>query len=67
MKIPGAEEWAGYKRRFAAREAHAFWFGKSLDDAQPYFGVANPFSVASELLYMPRALFSSTSSLSRST
>jgi hypothetical protein len=56
-KIPGAEEWAGYKSDFSAREAHAFWFGKSLDEAQPFFEGARSIQRAQELLYMPRGIF----------
>ena len=56
-KIPGAGEWAGYMDDFSAREAHAFWFGKSLEDAQPYFEGSQAIQRAQELLYMPRVVF----------
>ena len=57
VKIPGAEEWAGYKDDLNARAAHAFWFGKSLDDMQPYFGGGQSIQRGQELLYMPQPAF----------
>jgi hypothetical protein len=56
-KIPGAEEWAGFKHDLSMREAHSFWFAKSLDDAQPYFRDSQSIQRAQELLHMPRAVF----------
>jgi hypothetical protein len=55
--IPGAEEWVGYKDDVTARNAHAFWFGKSLDDMQPYFGGGQAIQRGQELLYMPQPAF----------
>jgi hypothetical protein len=56
-KIPGTGEWAGYADDFNARNAHAFWFGKSLDDMQPSFEGGRSIQRGQELLYMPRAAF----------
>jgi len=56
-KIPGVEEWAGYQEDFTARNAHAFWFGKSADDMQPFFGGSQSIQRGQELLYMPRQAF----------
>jgi hypothetical protein len=56
-KIPGAGEWAGYKDDLGAREVHAFWFEKSLDDAQPFFEGGRSIQRAQELLHMPRGIF----------
>ena len=57
MKIPGAEEWAGYNDDFNARAAHAFWFGKSLDDVLPFFVGSQSIQRGQELLHMPLAAF----------
>jgi hypothetical protein len=57
VKIPGAEEWAGYKDDFTAREAHSVWFGKSLDDMQPHLEGGRSIQRGQELLFMPRAAF----------
>jgi len=57
LEIPGAEEWAGYQDDFASRETHSFWFGKSLDDVQPYFSDGRSIQRAHELLGMPRSVY----------
>jgi len=57
VKIPGADEWAGYKEDFTARNAHAIWFGKSLDDMQPLLTGGQSIQHAQELLYMPRRAY----------
>ncbi|HEY6124397.1 MAG TPA: hypothetical protein VIV63_07080, partial [Steroidobacteraceae bacterium] len=38
-------------------EAHAFWFEKSLDEAQPFFDGGQSIQRAQELLHMPRPAF----------
>ena len=40
-----------------ARNAHAFWFGKSLDDMQPFFEGGQSIQRGQELLYMPQPAF----------
>ncbi len=57
VKIPGAEEWAGYEDDFDARETHAFWFGKSLDDMQSSSRTANPYSAATNCCSCRDAVF----------
>jgi hypothetical protein len=57
MNIPGTEEWAGYKDDFNARAAHAFWFGKSLDEMLPFFVSSQSIQRGQELLHMPLAAF----------
>jgi len=57
VRIPGEPEWAGYLDDFAGREARALWFGKSLDEVQPYFEGGRSIQRAHELLGMPRAVF----------
>ena len=57
VKIPGAEDWAGYKDDLNARAAHAIWFGKSLDDMQPYFGGGQSIQRGQDLLFMPQPAF----------
>ena len=57
VKIPGAEEWAGYKDDFTAKQAHSFWFGKSLDDVQPHLDGSKSIQRGQELLYLPRGAF----------
>jgi len=57
QKIPGPEEWAGYKDDISARQAHSFWFGKSPDDMQPYFKDGQSIQRGQELLFMPRRAF----------
>ena len=57
IKIPDAEDWAGYEDDFNARAAHAFWFGKSLDDVLPFFVGSQSIQRGQELLYMPLAAF----------
>jgi hypothetical protein len=57
FKIPGADEWAGYKDDPEGRQAHSFWFGKSLEDVQKYFGGGRSIQRAGELLFMPRRAF----------
>ncbi len=56
-KIPGAEDWAGYKDDIDARHAHAFWSGKSLDELQTHFSGGRSIERGSELLFMPRRAF----------
>jgi hypothetical protein len=56
-KIPGADEWVGYKDDIDARCAHRFWFGKSLDDMQPHFSDGRSIERGDELLFMPRPAF----------
>lgn len=57
VKIPGAEDWAGYKDDIDARHAHGYWFGKSLDDMQSHFSGGRSIERGSELLFMPRRAF----------
>jgi len=57
FKVPGPEEWAGYKDDLDGRQAHAFWFGKSLEDVQQYFGGVQSIQRGQELLFMPRRAF----------
>ncbi|HYJ41234.1 MAG TPA: hypothetical protein VEW08_10600 [Steroidobacteraceae bacterium] len=57
VKIPGNEEWSGYKDDLDARHAHGLWFGKSLDDMQPLFSGGRSIERGSELLFMPRRAF----------
>lgn len=57
VQIPGAEEWVGYQDDITARNAHAFWFGKSLEDLQPCFKGGQSIQRGQELLYMPLAAF----------
>jgi len=57
VKIPGAEEWAGYGDDFESRETQAYWFGKSLDDMQSGFPDGLSIQRAHELLYMPRRVY----------
>jgi hypothetical protein len=57
QKIPGAEEWAGYEDDFTARNAHSFWFGKSLEGMRPYFEGGHSIQRGQELLFMPRGAF----------
>jgi hypothetical protein len=56
-RIPGDEDWAGFKDDVSVREAHSFWFGKSLDDVQPFFKDGQSIQRAHELLHMPRRAF----------
>jgi hypothetical protein len=56
MKIPGAEEWAEQKD-VDARNVHAFWYGKSLDDVQEFFRGSQSIQRSDELLFMPRRAF----------
>jgi hypothetical protein len=57
MNIPGAEEWARHNDDIDARNVHAFWFGKSLDDVQQYFAGGQSAQRGNELLFMPRRAF----------
>jgi hypothetical protein len=54
--IPGSEDWAGHSDA-DARNVHAFWFGKSLDDVQPFFEGGQSIQRGDELLFMPRRAF----------
>ena len=56
-KIPGAEDWAGYKDDLDARQANSFWFGKSLDQMQAHFSGGRSIQRGDELLFMPRRAF----------
>jgi hypothetical protein len=56
-KIPGTEEWAGYKDDLDVRQAHSLWFGKSVDEMQPHFSGGRSIQRADELLFMPRRAF----------
>ncbi len=56
-KIPGPEEWARHNDDIDARNVHAFWFGKSLDEVQKYFGGGQSIQRGDELLFMPRRAF----------
>lgn len=56
-KIPGADEWAGYEHEFAGDGTKALWFGKSLDDVQPFFEDAQSIQRAHELLGLPLAVY----------
>jgi len=53
-KVPGPEEWARHNDDIDARNVHAFWFGKSLDEVQKYFGGGQSIQRGDELLFMPR-------------
>ena len=55
-KIPGPEEWAGHQD-IDARNVHAFWFGKSLDEVQQFFAGGRSIQRGNELLFMPRRAF----------
>ena len=55
-KIPGNEEWAGYKDDISAREAHRIWFGKSLDEMQPVISNRSIVLITG-LQFMPRPVF----------
>jgi len=56
-KVPGPEEWARHNDDIDARNVHAFWFGKSLDEVQKYFGGGQSIQRGDELLFMPRRAF----------
>lgn len=56
MKIPGTEDWAGHTD-VDARNVHAFWFGKSLDEVQKFFEGGQSIQRGDELLFMPRRAF----------
>jgi hypothetical protein len=56
MNIPGPEDWAEQKD-VDARNVHAFWFGKSLDDVQGFFKGSQSIQRGDELLFMPRRAF----------
>jgi hypothetical protein len=57
MDIPGAEEWTRQNDDVDARNVHAFWFGKSLDEVQPHFAGGQSIQRGDELLFMPRRAF----------
>ncbi|HEU4778834.1 MAG TPA: hypothetical protein VFS58_03040 [Steroidobacteraceae bacterium] len=56
MTIPGPESWVGHKD-VDARNVHAFWFGKSLDEMQGFFSGGRSIQRGDELLFMPRRAF----------
>jgi hypothetical protein len=55
-RVPGAEDWAR-NDDIDARNVHAFWFGKSLDEVQKHFGGGQSIQRGDELLFMPRRAF----------
>ena len=54
--VPGPEEWSGHND-VDARNVHAFWFGKSLDEVQQHFAGGQSIQRGDELLFMPRRAF----------
>ena len=56
-KVPGRAEWSGYQDDLDVKYAHKLLFGKSIDEAQQYFGGVRSIERASELLFMPRPVF----------
>jgi hypothetical protein len=56
-KIPGREEWAGYKSDLDVKNAHQLFFGKSIAEVQQYFEGGQSIQRASELLFVPRPAF----------
>jgi hypothetical protein len=54
--VPGPEEWSGHND-IDARNVHAFWFGKSLDEVQKHFAGGQSIQRGDELLFMPRRAF----------
>jgi hypothetical protein len=56
MNIPGADEWA-VNNDVDARNVHAAWFGKSLEDVQKFFARGQSAQRGDELLFMPRRAF----------
>ena len=57
MKIPGRRGLGGATDDVDARNVHAFWFGKSLDDVQRHFAGGQSIQRGDELLFMPRRAF----------
>jgi len=55
-RVPGPEEWSGIND-VDARNVHAFWFGKSLDEVQQHFAGGQSIQRGDELLFMPRRAF----------
>jgi hypothetical protein len=55
-KLPGIEEWAGYKDEMSAREAHRIWFGKSLEEMQSVISKRS-MVLTTGLEFMPRPVF----------
>jgi hypothetical protein len=56
-KVPGADEWAGYKDDLDVRHAHKLMFGKTREEVQNLFGGVRSIQRADELLFMPRRAF----------
>ena len=56
-EVPGAGEWAGYEADLDVRYAYKLLFGKTIVEAQAYFGGVHSIERADELLYMPRGAF----------
>lgn len=57
LKIPGVEEWRGYKSDLDVRHLHSIFFGKDIDDVQEYFGGVQSIARMDELLFAPRPVF----------
>ena len=56
-KIPGVDEWRGYKSDLDVRYLHSIFFGKSNDEVQSYFEGGHSISRMDELLFAPRQVF----------
>ena len=56
-KIPGSDDWSGYKDDLDVKYAHRLFFGKSTAEVQQYFGGTSSIERADELLFTPRRAF----------
>jgi hypothetical protein len=57
MRIPGVEEWRGYRSDPEVKNAHELFFGRSIDEVTELFRGGQCIQRAQELRYMPRGAF----------
>jgi hypothetical protein len=57
LRVPGDEEWRGYKDDLDVKYAHKLFYGKTILEVQEYFGNGWSIDRADELLFMPRRAF----------
>ena len=56
-RVPGIEQWRGYRNDIDARHAHRRFFGKSIPEVMEYFTGGRSIQVTQELRHMPRSAF----------
>lgn len=57
LHIPDESAWYGYEQDLDVKYLHDCFYGKSIAEAQKYFGGGSSIERASELLFAPRPIF----------